>query len=79
MVLLDLSNKGMFRQGEWKNASVSGYNEMQLVRNVLELCEFVCNDDEMQLMRDGRRSSTNEALVLAATEIEESFLEDVGV
>ena len=73
MVLLDLSNKGIPRQGEWKDASISNCNEMQLVRNVLELCEYVCTDDEMQLMRDGRRSSTDEALGLVATEIEKKL------
>ena len=64
MVLLDLSNKGMLRQGEWKKASTSNnYSEKQLVLNMVELCVYMYNNDEMQLMRDGRQS-TDEALEL---------------
>ena len=79
MVLLDLSNKGMLRQGECKNASVpDDYNEKQLVQNMLELCVYMCTNNEMQLMRDGCQSSIDGALGLVATEIEKKLPQRCG-
>ena len=80
MVLLDLSNNGMLRQGECKNAYVSDdYNEKQLVQNGLELCVYMCINNEMQLMKNGCQSSIYEALGLDATEVKKGFIKDVGV
>ena len=70
-VLLQLSKQGYLKQGAWKNVAPprGDYAEAWAVKCMLELCEYVCTEDEKASMA-GNNSLEEEELVLLASSIE---------
>jgi hypothetical protein len=69
MVLEDLYRQGCLKQSAWKSISPpSKYKEKQLLKNTLELCEAVMNEDKSCALRSSGLSSSN--LKKHATNIE---------
>jgi len=74
-VLLQLSKQGYLKQGAWKNVAPprGDYAEAWAVKCMLELCEYVCTEDEKASMA-GNNSLEEEELVLLASSIEKKAL-----
>ena len=74
-VLLQLSKQGYLKQGAWKNVAPprGDYAEAWAVKCMLELCEYVCTEDDKASMA-GNNSLEEEELVLLASSIEKKLL-----
>ena len=55
-LLFNLSRANRLRQGKWNGIHVTKneYKEPSLVKNTLELCQFVCNAAEVTSIRNGK-------------------------
>ena len=76
-LLEEFSSTNRLLQGKWSNVLVtsSEYREPQSVKNCLELCEYVCNDAELKLLRNGKNMAALALKDLASNIGKRAFME----
>jgi len=76
-LLSDLSSRGRLEHLEkWENINLHNneFGQHQSVKNVLELCQYVCDDKEVQAIRKGRSHEKGDLFIIAGKIEHKAFL-----
>jgi hypothetical protein len=69
-VIIDLYKQGHLKGALWKNITVPNfYSEKQMVKNTLEICEYVMTEEEKNALKN-TLSLSDQELIENATNIE---------
>ena len=62
-----MSKSGVLKQGDWHiSIQTSMYNKPQLLKNALQLCQYVSTKKDVKLLRNGKVSSDADVMQLAS-------------